>query len=245
VKQAIDDGRIGRPALATIEVVGWRSADYYAMDAWRGTLDGEGGGVLVNQAVHLLDLATWLLGPAVEVDGWTANVNHPAIDVEDTAVAIVRFAGDVLATVVASNSQRPGLHARLHVHGANGASVGVETDRGSSFVAGLSLPTEPRNDLWTVPGEEELPDRWLEEDRASLAGADAASHHHELQLRDIVDAIRSGRRPAVTGEDGRATVALMAAIAEASATGGRVRIAGPGVDPVAPVPRATAPHALR
>jgi predicted dehydrogenase len=222
VKLAIEDGRIGRPALATIEVLGWRSADYYAMDAWRGTVEGEGGGVLVNQAVHLLDLATWLLGPAVEVDGWTANVNHPEIDVEDTAVAIVRFAGGALGTIVASNSQRPGLHARLHVHGTSGASVGVETDRGSSFVAGVSLPSEPRNDLWTVPGEEKLPDRWLEEDRATLAGVDVASHHHELQLRDMVEAIQTGRPPAVTGEDGRATVALMAAIANASATGGRV-----------------------
>lgn len=231
VRQAIDDGRIGAPALATIEVLGWRSAAYYTMDAWRGTVEGEGGGVLVNQAVHLLDLATWLLGPAVEVDGWTANVNHPEIAVEDMAVAVVRFGGGVLATVVASNSQRPGLHARLHVHGTNGASIGVETDRGSSFVAGMSLPSEPRNDLWTVPGEEELPDRWLEEDRASLAGIDVASHHHELQLRDIVDAIRTGRPPAVTGEDGRATVALMAAIADASTSGRRIRIAAPIASP--------------
>jgi UDP-N-acetyl-2-amino-2-deoxyglucuronate dehydrogenase len=227
VKAAIDDGRIGAPALATVEVLGWRGPEYYAMDPWRGTRDGEGGGVLVNQAVHQLDLACWFLGPVAEVDGWTANVNHPGIDVEDTAVAIVRFAGGALATIVASNSQRPGLHARIHVHGRSGASVGVETDRGSSFVAGLSLPSEPRNDVWTIPGEEDGPQRWAIADRAALAGVDIASHHHELQLRDIVGAIREGRRPAVDGADGRATVELMAAIEAASGTGGRVRVGAP------------------
>lgn len=229
VKAAIDEGRIGAPGLATIEVLGWRGPEYYAMDPWRGTRDGEGGGVLVNQAVHQLDLACWFLGPAAEVDGWTANLNHPGIEVEDTAVAIVRFASGALASVVTSNSQKPGLHARIHVHGTNGASVGVETDRGSSFVAGVSLPSEPRNHLWTIPGEEDAPDRWASEDRAALAGVDVATHHHELQLRDIVGAIREGRRPAVDGTDGCTTVALMAAIDAASRSGGRVRV-GAGME---------------
>jgi predicted dehydrogenase len=224
VKAAIDEGRIGAPALATLEVLGWRGPEYYAMDRWRGTQAGEGGGVLVNQAVHLLDLLCWYLGPPVEVDGWTANVNHPEIEVEDTAVAAVRFANGALASIVASNSQRPGLHGRIHVHGSNGGSVGVETDRGSSFVAGVSPPSEPRNDLWTIPGEEDRPDRWSEEDRTELAEVEIATHHHELQLRDIVAAIRDGRRPAVDGRDGRTTVALMAAIDEASRSGRRVRL---------------------
>jgi UDP-N-acetyl-2-amino-2-deoxyglucuronate dehydrogenase len=222
VKAAIDEGRIGAPALATIEVLGWRSPEYYEMDPWRGTLAGEGGGVLVNQAVHQLDLACWFLGPAAEVDGWTANVNHPEIEVEDTAVAVVRFAGGALATVVASNAQRPGLHARIHVHGRSGASVGVETDRGSGFVAGVSLPSEPRNDVWTIPGEEGEPERWALADHAALAGRDLATWFHELQLHDVVGAIRERRRPAVDGADGRRVVALMAAIDGASRTAGRV-----------------------
>jgi UDP-N-acetyl-2-amino-2-deoxyglucuronate dehydrogenase len=224
VKDAIDGGRIGTPALASVEVLGWRGPEYFAMDAWRGTAAGEGGGVLVNQAVHQLDLAIWLLGPATEVDGWIANVNHPEIEVEDSAVAIVRFAGGTLATIMASNSQRPGLHARIHVHGTSGASVGVETDGGSVFVAGLSLPSLPRNDLWTIPGEEGQLEAWLEADRSSLAAVDIASHHHELQLRDVVAAIRDGGPPAVTGEDGLRTVELMAAIYRAAREGRRVQL---------------------
>jgi len=212
VRDAIDQGRIGKPALATIEVLGWRGPEYYALDPWRGTWEGEGGGVLVNQAVHQLDLLTWFLGPHRDVVGYVANVNHPEIEVEDSAVAVVRFASGALATIVASNAIRPGLHASVHVHGASGASIGVETDRGSSFVAGVSEPTIARNDLWTIPGEEDLPAGWLAEDAARLDGVDLSSHFHELQLRDIVGAIRDRRPPAVTGQDARATVALMAAI---------------------------------
>jgi predicted dehydrogenase len=180
--------------------------------------------VLVNQAVHQLDLVVWLLGPAIEVDGWVTNVNHPEIEVEDSAVAIVRFAGGALATIIASNSQRPGLYARIHIHGSNGASVGVETDGGSVFVAGLSLPTIARNDLWTIRGEEDRPGAWSEADRAALAAVDIASHYHELQLRDVVAAIRDGRAPTVTGEDGLRTVDLMAGIYRAARERRRVQL---------------------
>ena len=224
VKAAIEDGRLGGAALATLEVLGWRGPEYYAMDAWRGTREGEGGGVLVNQAVHQLDLLCWFLGEPREVDGFTANVNHPGIEVEDTAVAVVRFDGGALATIVASNSQRPGLWGRIHVHGRTGASVGVETDAGSPFVAGLSEPSPARNDLWTIPGEEASLARWAEGDAAAMAGLDAASHFHELQLRDIVAAIRDRHGPAVTGEEGRRAVALLWAIYEADRTGRRVAI---------------------
>jgi UDP-N-acetyl-2-amino-2-deoxyglucuronate dehydrogenase len=230
LKAAIDGGRIGEPALATVEVLGWRGPEYYAMDAWRGTAAGEGGGVLVNQAVHQIDLVRWFLGPVVEVDGRTANVNHPDIDVEDTAVAIVRFASGALATVTASNSQRPGLHAWIHVHGRSGASVGVETDAGSSFVAGVTAPSQPRNDVWTIPGDELALTRWAEEDQLALADVDVETHFHALQLRDVVDAIAGARAPAVGGEDGRATVELVDAIYRSAASGGPVRVGESGPD---------------
>jgi UDP-N-acetyl-2-amino-2-deoxyglucuronate dehydrogenase len=217
VKAAIDERRIGDPIIAVAEVLGWRGPEYYAMDAWRGTPDGEGGGVLVNQAVHQLDLLTWFMGPAVDIQSVVANLNHPELEVEDTALAVVRFAGGAVGSIIATNSVRPGLHARVHVHGATGASVGVETDRGSSFIAGLSEPTLARNDLWTVPSEEGLPAQWAAEDEAALAGMDVESHFHELQLADIVSAIRDGRPPAVDGEAGKQTVELMAGIYRAAA----------------------------
>jgi predicted dehydrogenase len=212
VKAAIDEDRIGDPIIGVAEVLGWRGPEYYAMDAWRGTPEGEGGGVLVNQAVHQLDLLTWFMGPAVAIRAEVANLNHPELGVEDTAVAALRFASGAVGSVLATNSVRPGLHARVHVHGRTGASVGVETDRGSSFVAGLSEPTLARNDLWTIPGEEALPDAWATEDEAALADVDVESRFHELQLADIVGAIVDGRPPEVDGRAGRATVELMAGI---------------------------------
>ena len=227
VKAAIDEGRIGAPALATLEVLGWRGPEYYSMDAWRGTQAGEGGGVLVNQAVHQLDLLCWFMGEPLEVDGFTANVNHPEIEVEDTAVAVVRFGSGGLATLTASNAQRPGLWGRVHLHGRNGASVGVETDRGSSFVAGMSAPSPARNDLWTIPGEARLIESWPAEDAAAMAGADPELHFHQLQLLDIVGAIRERRAPAVTGADGRRAVALFWAVYEAQRTSARVLVPSP------------------
>jgi predicted dehydrogenase len=209
-------------------MLGWRGPEYYAMDAWRGTAASEGGGVLVNQAIHQLDLLVWFLGAATEIDGWIANINHPEIEVEDSAVAIVRFASGAMATIVASNSQRPGLYARIHVHGQTGASIGVETDGGSVFVAGVSLPSLPRNDLWTIPGEGANPELWSAGDHAALADVDIASHYHELQLRDVVGAIRERRSPAVTGLDGRKSVELMAAIYRAARSGQRVRLPAGG-----------------
>jgi len=224
VKAAIDAGEIGDPVLATVEVLGWRGPEYYAMDAWRGTSEGEGGGVLVNQAVHQLDLVRWFMGEVVEVDGWTANLNHPGLEVEDSAVAMIRFASGGLASVIASNSQNPGIHARVHVHGRSGASIGVETDGGSIFVAGVTSPTLARNDLWTIPGQGDLPARWEIEDRATVAGIDLDSHYHELQLRDVVAAIREGRPPAIDGRDGRATVELFWAIYQAAERGERIHV---------------------
>ncbi len=228
VKTAIESGRVGTPALATVELLGWRGPEYYAMDAWRGTTAGEGGGVLVNQAPHLLDLLCWFLGEPVEVDGWTANVNHPEIEVEDSAVAIVRFANGALATLVVSNAQRPGLYGRIVVHGSNGASVGVETERGAMFVAGMTLPSLARNDVWTIPGEEDRAATWAAADADAVANVEIETHFHELQLRAIVAALREGHQPPVSGREARRAIALMAGFAEAARAGGRVGLDAPG-----------------
>ena len=225
MKAAIDDGRIGAPGLATVEVLGWRSPEYYAMNPWRGTREGEGGGVLVNQAVHQLDLACWFLGPAAEVDGWTANLNHPEIEVEDTAVAVVRFVNGALASIVASNSQRPGLHARIHVHGRNGASVGVETDRGSSFVAGPVAAERATQRPVDDPGRggragalgrrgPRRPSRASTSRPITTSSSCATSSGRSARVAGRRSAGRTGGRPS----------RLMAAIDEASRTGGRVRL---------------------
>jgi len=134
MRRAIDEKRIGEPILATANVFGWRDEAYYAADPWRGTWDAEGGGVMVNQTVHHLDLMQWLMGPIDQLFGQWDNFNHPYVEVEDTAVAVVRFQSGALGSLVLSNSQKPGIHGKIHVHGSTGASIGAQTEGGSPFV---------------------------------------------------------------------------------------------------------------
>lgn len=225
VKTAIDRGSIGKPILGSVATFSWRGPDYYEMDDWRGTWKGEGGGILVNQAVHHLDLILWLMGPFDEVFGYWANLNHPDIEVDDTAVAVLRGSDGRLASIVASNSQNPGLYARILVNGENGATVGVQTDGGSMFIAGESgMQETPCNHVWTIPGEEHHPDTWRREDEAAFSTRDPILYFHELVIGDFVEAAQSGRPPAVSGQDGRRAVELFEAIYRSNESGSPIRL---------------------
>jgi UDP-N-acetyl-2-amino-2-deoxyglucuronate dehydrogenase len=213
MRDAIRAGKIGDPVLASLVVLGWRDRSYYESDPWRGTWDGEGGGVMVNQCPHQLDLLQWLLGPIAELFGYWDNLNHPYIPVEDTALAVIRFRSGALATVMLSNSQKPGLYGQLHIHGSNGASIGAQTESGSPFIAGVSSSVEPPvNDLWTIPGEEHLLAQWQEEDRRRAAGQDVTSSYHELQIADFIEAVIQDRPPLIDGREGRKVVEIITAI---------------------------------
>ena len=213
MKMAIDAGKIGKPVLGVFSMFSWRDQAYYESDPWRGKWATEGGGVLVNQSPHGLDLLLGFMGAIDEVSGYWANLNHPAIEVEDTALAMIRFRSGGLGSIVVSVSQKPGITAKIHVHGSNGASVGVETDRGATFVAGVSEIAEPPlNDLWTIPGEEHLLAGFQADDRARFAAVNATTHYHALQIKDFLRSLLDGRPPLVTGADGRAVVELFTAI---------------------------------
>jgi UDP-N-acetyl-2-amino-2-deoxyglucuronate dehydrogenase len=213
MRAAIDAGKLGTPVLGVFQMYSWRDPAYYLSDPWRGKWDTEGGGVLVNQSPHHLDVLLWFMGPVAEVSGYWANLNHPTVEVEDTAVATVRFKNGGLGSILASLSQKPGMHSKIHIHGSNGASIGVEIDRGPTFIAGVSAIAEPpANDIWTIPGEESLLASFQDEDRRRFAALDGTMHYHGLQFADFFRAIRDGHPPAVTGEDGRAVVELFSAI---------------------------------
>ena len=220
IHDAVAAGKLGRPILGTATLFGSRDEAYYRSDPWRGSWRDEGGGVLVNQSPHQLDLLLWYLGEPEEVFGYWANLNHPYLEVDDTAVAAIRFKNGALGNILVSNSLNPALNARVSVHGANGASVGVQTDGGAMFVAGQSEITEPPfNDLWTLPGEEMLAARWKSEDAELFQRVKATEYFHRLQIQDFLQAIAEKRPPAVTGEDGRRTVELFTAIYRATRDG--------------------------
>jgi predicted dehydrogenase len=213
VKQAINDGKIGVPVLATVNMFGWRDENYYKSDPWRGSWKHEGGGVLVNQAPHQLDVLLWMMGEIEELYGVWANLNHPYIEVEDTAMAIIKFKNGALGNLVVSNSQKSGLYGKIHIHGSNGASVGVQPEGGSMFIAGMSNIAEPPiNDIWTVPGEESMLSNWQKEDNDFFSTIDPTVYFIQQQIGDFVDAIIHDHEPLVTGFDGRRTVELFTAI---------------------------------
>jgi len=213
VKQAMDEGKIGKPVLGTINMLGWRDEKYYQSDEWRGKWALEGGGVLVNQAPHQLDLFCWLMGPIDEVYGHWDNLNHPYIEVEDTALAIVKFKSGALGNIIVSNSQKPGIFGKIQVHGENGASVGVQTEGGAMFIAGMAPILEPPvNDLWTIPGEEGKLDEFTREDNELFEKVEPTVYFIRLQIEEYLDALEKGRDPLVNGEEGRRTVELFTAI---------------------------------
>ena len=198
MKKAIEAGKIGRPILATVTVMGWRDEAYYRMDPWRGKWSSEGGGVMVTQTTHQIDLFQWFMGPIVEIFGYWDNLNHPYVEVEDTAVAVVRFRNGGMGTILLSNSQRPGFYGKIHVHGDNGASVGVQTDGGSPFVSGVTTFVDPPvNDIWTIPNELNLLQGWQQEDEARCNSVDVMTHYHKLQIQDFLASILENRPPAV------------------------------------------------
>jgi UDP-N-acetyl-2-amino-2-deoxyglucuronate dehydrogenase len=217
VKEAIDMGKIGKPVLATVTMLGWRDKAYYDSDVWRGTWEMEGGGVLVNQAPHQLDILLWYMGEVDEVFGIWKNFNHPYIEVEDTAVAIVKFKSGAIGNILVSNSQKPGIHGKVHVHGANGASVGVQTDGGAMFIAGMTGVTEPPvNDLWSIPGEENMLNKWIIQDTDTFNNCDPTVRYMQYQIEDYLNSITNNKEPSVNGEAGRRTVELITGIYRSS-----------------------------
>jgi predicted dehydrogenase len=214
IRRAIDDGTLGTPFLGHASVLLHRDTAYYTADAWRGMWATDGGGVLMTQAVHNIDLLQWYMGTAVEVSAAHATVVHgAAIEVEDTAVATIRFAGGGLATLSASTALTPGLGTRVLVTGRTGASAGLaEYPEGS----------EARIDVWAVPGAEAVTppfgdgltgDLELSRINGSLAP------FHALQIADFVTAVREGREPAVTGREATKSLAILTALYASAASG--------------------------
>lgn len=224
IHQAIEEGKLGIPMVGQVTMLGWRDQAYYTSDPWRGSWEQEGGGVLINQAPHQLDLLHWFLGPIKEVYAQWDNINHPYIEVEDTAVATVRFASGAMASILVSNSQKPGIFAKVHIHGSSAFSAGVQTDGGAMFIAGMSGVLEPPvNDLWTIEGEQQNLQIWKEEDTRFFNSIDATWYFFKLQEEDFTQAILHDRDPLCNGEEGLETVKLIEGMYISGRTGKPVR----------------------
>jgi predicted dehydrogenase len=207
MREAIDAGRLGRLTLGECSVRIWRSREYFDSDPWRGTWATEGGGVLMNQAVHAIDQFQWFMGNAVEVFGRYATLRHTSyIDVEDTAVATVVFENGALGVIQAASTFETNLGFRIAIHGDSGAAISVwENPEGQQGI----------NDLWNVPGEEHLRSGW-ERDELGQPGFPGFHFH---QIEDFLQAIIDDRPPVVTGKDARRSLEIILAIYRSSQTG--------------------------
>ena len=221
IHQTIQAGRLGALTLAECSVRIWRSPEYFASDPWRGTWATEGGGVLMNQAVHAIDQLQWFMGPVTEVSGRYATLRHGAyIDVEDTAVATVRFENGALGVIQAASTFQPDFGFRVAVHGDAGATVSVwERSEGEQGI----------NDVWTLPGEESSRAAWEREEQ----GRPGFPRFHELQIQDFLRAVIEDRAPMVTGEDARRSLEIILAIYQSSRSGQAVHLPMP-IEPSSP-----------
>ena len=227
--EAIEQGRLGRVTLAECIAHLGRDEAYFARDSWRGTWKGEGGGALTNQAVHMIDMLLWMVGDPVEVYGrWGRLMHGDYIDVEDTAVAVVKFDNGALATIQASTTfqraqllpdritpvseverEAPGF--RLAVHGTSGHTVGM-----------LECPelTQAITDQRTFPGEAEQVKAW----HAEESNKPGFPGFHSHQLRDFAIAVAEGRQPLVTGRQSVTALEVIKAIYLSEKTGQPVKL---------------------
>jgi predicted dehydrogenase len=205
LRDAAASGRLGRITLAMAESTFWRSQAYYDSDDWRGSLALDGGGALMNQGIHALDLVTWILGEPVEVSAYSATLAHDRIEVEDTLIANIRFAGGALATLTATTGTYPDRPVRLTVAGDAGTAV-VADER----LAYLCTRDDQAGELMGGGAG-----------TAEAATPGDIDDAHCAQYLDFIAAVRDHRPPLVTTGDGRRALALVLASYESAKSGGK------------------------
>jgi len=207
LRQLIAGGGLGRPIVASARVRWYRPPEYYAGSRWRGTWGLDGGGALMNQGIHTVDLLVWLLGDVDRVYAATRTALHD-IAVEDTAVASLEFAGGAVGTLEATTAAFPGLPRRVELTGSEGTIV-VEQARVVSVSVQLRTAPDP-----PPPGDAA---RSGNASASSPVIADATGHARVLE--NFIAAIRTGATPLCDGRDGRKSVALVEAMYRSARTG--------------------------
>jgi UDP-N-acetyl-2-amino-2-deoxyglucuronate dehydrogenase len=205
-KAALAAGRLGRLTLADVFVKWYRPQSYYD-SGWRGTWAGDGGGALMNQAIHNIDLVQWLAGPVTQVIGQTGTLAH-AMETEDTACAVLTFANGALGVIQGATSTWPGDPARVELRGDKGTIV-LEEGRIVTWKLADATP------------EEEAAMLNLEAGGGSGAGDPMAigSERHRRQIADFIEAVREGRPPRVDGAEARKSVEIIRAIYQSAHEG--------------------------
>lgn len=214
MKQAVEQGRFGKIAVADAIVKWYRTQQYYDSGAWRGTWQFDGGGALMNQAIHSVDLLLWIMGPVRSVTAMTALRAHERIQVEDTAVAALEFASGALGNIVATTAAYPGSLKRIEIVGSQGSAVLEE-----EAIVRWDFEKPHRSDA-----------KILAEMKGNSTGGGASdpaaighAAHREL-FKDFSRAIASHEYSAIDGREGRRSVALINAIYRSARNGRRITV---------------------
>lgn len=206
-RDGIAAGRLGRVLLADARCAWWRPPEYYASAAWRGTPDLDGGGALMNQGIHTVDLLLFLLGDVKDVQARAATALHD-IEVEDTLVATLAFASGALGTFLATTTAWPGTPRRLEIVGTEG-TLSIEHDR----IVG-----------WNLKGGAIAGEALTSGTKSASTPVVADATPHRRVVEDFVVALKEGRCPACDGREGRRSVALAEALYRSARTGTRVDV---------------------
>lgn len=208
VHKAIESGEVGKLLLGDLQAKGYRKDEYYKV-GWRGKWSTAGGGVVINQAIHWLDLFQWFFGSVDELCGAIDTLTHK-IEVEDVAGAVIRFKNRAIGTFIASTSvQPPSFPIRINVHGSDGSLVleGPYT----SIKAALLKPEQVKKEMIAKP----LPQR--------MTPPFVPAEGHKLPIIDFLTAIREDREPLVNGEEGRKSLEITRAIYKSSKSGQTIK----------------------
>ncbi|GAB4241465.1 MAG: Gfo/Idh/MocA family oxidoreductase [Acidobacteriota bacterium] len=209
LKRRVDGGYYGRPLLVTAQVKWYRPPEYYGDSSWRGTWALDGGGAVMNQGIHTVDLVQWLMGPVATVEARTGTLYHD-IETEDTAVVLLEFASGALGTYEATTVAFPGFPRRVVISGTEGSAL-LEHDR--------IVFSQTRTDAAGAGASAVYADRNLSEATPVVSNVEG----HRRILEDFVAAIREGREPLCNGREGRKSVAIVEAIYESAKTRRPVR----------------------
>ena len=207
VKSALEGGALGKPILADARVKWYRPPEYYGKSRWRGTKALDGGGALINQAVHTVDLLLWLFGDVASVQARSKTALH-AIEAEDTLVATLEFANGALGVLQATTSLFPGYPRRLELSGSEGTVI-IEQDR----VIAADLRKSPNELLAGTPAD-------TNPSASSPVVSDVRGH--QALIEDFVKAIETDSAPRCDGNEARRSLALVEAIYAACESGERV-----------------------
>ena len=222
VKEAIDSGKLGRIVLADASVKWWRTQAYYDSGDWRGTWALDGGGALMNQGVHTVDLLQWLTGGVASLYALTRTAAHERIEVEDVAVAALTFTNGAVGTLTATTAAFEGFPVRIDIYGTEGSAV-IEGDRlkTMTFKTGETYATEEAaaHALSVAHGgTASVKDETSRRSEAADPGA-VWGDAHRAQIEQFLQAIRTNTSPLIDSRAARKPLEIIRAVYESSRTG--------------------------